>query len=269
MAAGLLSVQEGWTEEELDVLNRSDIHYIAKGYLLTCLDSHMNWSDVPLCSSSSFSSSGKAFHKVQECLWEFLTFFQKLVCDVTLWCWTGRPGFQSALSFIPLVFCQDSVQASQVHPHQTLSSCLDGAALCAGAVMLEQEGPSPNCSHRAASWNCPASLGVLKLSEFISLELRDQVQLLKNNHTPWSPSTKLYTWHSAVRQVLFSSKHQTQTAPSGQMERTSPLLQSPVAASFTSLHPALTCSVSLRGRPLRSQSLPLWYNTADSWLQNI
>ena len=51
-------------------------------------------------------------------------------------------------------------------------------------VMLEQEGPSPNCSHRAVSWNCAASLGVLKHSELLSLELRDQAQLLKNNPTP-------------------------------------------------------------------------------------
>ena len=53
-------------------------------------------------------------------------------------------------------------------------------------------------------WNRPASLGVLKHSEFISLELGDQAELLKNNPTPESPSTKLYTWHSAVRQVPFS-----------------------------------------------------------------
>ena len=26
--------------------------------------------------------------------------------------------------------------------------CLYGAALCTAAVMLEQEGPSPNCSHK-------------------------------------------------------------------------------------------------------------------------
>ena len=52
---------------------------------------------------------------------------------------------------------QDSVQASQVHPHQTLSS---------------RKGPSPNCSHRVGSWNCPTSLVMLKHSEFLSLELR-------------------------------------------------------------------------------------------------
>ena len=138
------------------------------------------------------------------------------------------------------------MQASPVHPHQTLSSCLYGAALCTGAVMLEQEGPSPNCSHRAVSWNCPASLGVLKHSEFISLELRDQAQLLKNNPTPQSPSTKLYTWHSAVRYRSPGPSGCQMEKCDSSLQRTSPLLYSPVAACFTSLHLTL-CLVLMSG----------------------
>ena len=42
------------------------------------------------------------------------------------------------------------MQASQVHPHQTLSSCLYGPALCTGAVMLKQEGTIPKLSN--ISW---------------------------------------------------------------------------------------------------------------------
>ena len=53
------------------------------------------------------------------------------------------------------------------------------------------------------SWELELSnISLLKHSEFLSLELRDQAQ--KNNPTPWSPSTKLYTWHNAARQVSFS-----------------------------------------------------------------
>ena len=51
-------------------------------------------------------------------------------------------------------------------------------------VMLEQEGSSQNCSHKVRSMYCPTSLGMLKHSEFLSLELRGQAQLLKNNPTP-------------------------------------------------------------------------------------
>ncbi len=40
---------------------------------------------------------------------------------------------------------------------------------------------------KLGAWNCPKSLGMLKHSEFLSLELRGQAQLLKNNPTPWSP----------------------------------------------------------------------------------
>ena len=42
---------------------------------------------------------------------------------------------------------EDSVQGSHVHPHQILSSM----SLWALHVMLEQEGTSPNCSHKVGS----------------------------------------------------------------------------------------------------------------------
>ena len=49
------------------------------------------------------------------------------------------------------------------------------------------------------AWNCPTSLGMLKHTEFLSLELKVQTQLLKNNPNHNPPSTKLHTWHNAVR----------------------------------------------------------------------
>ena len=47
----------------------------------------------------------------------------------------------------------------KVHPHQTLSSCLYGPALCTGAQ---------SCCNRKG----PTSLGMLKHSKFLSLELK-------------------------------------------------------------------------------------------------
>ena len=69
----------------------------------------------------------------------------------------GRPGSQSPLYFIPKVFYRVEVrtlQPSQVH--QTVPTKL-------------------------GAWTCPKSLGMLKHSEFLSLELRGQAQLLKYN----------------------------------------------------------------------------------------
>ena len=67
-----------------------------------------------------------------------------------------------------------------------------------------RKGPSPNCSHKVGAWNCPTSLSMLKHSEFLSLELRGQASSWRTtpHHNP--PSTKLYTWHNAVRQEPFS-----------------------------------------------------------------
>lgn len=53
-----------------------------------------------------------------------------------------------------------SVQACQVGPHQTLPPRLCGplfAHWC--TVMLEEQGPAPNCSHK---WICPKCLGTLQ-----------------------------------------------------------------------------------------------------------
>ncbi|MEQ2190213.1 hypothetical protein GOODEAATRI_033508 [Goodea atripinnis] len=49
-------------------------------------------------------------------------------------CWTRRPGSQPLLQFIPKVFYQveiRTVQTSQAHPHQTLSSIYLSTLLCA------------------------------------------------------------------------------------------------------------------------------------------
>jgi len=81
---------------------------------------------------------------------------------------------------------QDSVQVSQVLPHQTRSSMSLWTLLCAlghSHVGIERGHPQ-TVSTKMGAWNCPKSLGMLKHLEFLSLGLRGQAQLLKNNPTP-------------------------------------------------------------------------------------
>ena len=81
---------------------------------------------------------------------------------------------------------QDSVQASQVLPHQTGSSMSLWTLLCAlvRSHVGTGRGRPQTVSTKLGAWNGPKSLGMLKHSEFLSLELRGQAQLLKNNPTP-------------------------------------------------------------------------------------
>ncbi|MEQ2172038.1 hypothetical protein GOODEAATRI_016858 [Goodea atripinnis] len=49
-------------------------------------------------------------------------------------------------------------------------------------------------------WNCPKSFGMLKHSEFLSLELRGQAQLMKNNLSiiPLPHNFTLTIWRSTI-----------------------------------------------------------------------
>lgn len=77
-----------------------------------------------------------------------------------------------------------------------------------GAVMLEQEGGIPklfsqNWKHKIVQ-NC---LGMLKHLKLFLLKLMGHFQPLKktlHHNVINPPSTELYTWQNAVRQVLFS-----------------------------------------------------------------
>ena len=84
---------------------------------------------------------------------------------------------------------QDSVQASQVHPHQTLSSTSLWTLLCAlvHSHAGTGRGHPQTVPTKLGACNCPTSLGILKHSDFLSLDLRGKAQLLKNNPTPSSP----------------------------------------------------------------------------------
>lgn len=69
----------------------------------------------------------------------------------------------------------DSVQGSLVH--QTVTHAFLDLALSTGAQSFcKRKGPATNCSHKVESTD-------LKHSTFLSLELRDQSQLLKSNPT--------------------------------------------------------------------------------------
>ena len=78
------------------------------------------------------------------------------------------------------------MQASQVLPHQTRSSMSLWTLLC--ALVRSHVGTGRDhhqtVSTKLGTSNGPKSLGMLKHSEFISLELRGQAQLLKNDPTP-------------------------------------------------------------------------------------
>ena len=118
----------------------------------------------------------------------FWPFFQKHICEFRHWCWRRRPAMQSLIHPKGVLsgWSQDSVQASQVLPHQTCSSMSLWTLLCAlvRSHVGTGRGHPQTVSTKLGAWNCPKSLGMLKHSEFLSLELRGQVQLLKNNPPP-------------------------------------------------------------------------------------
>ena len=97
---------------------------------------------------------------------------------------------------------QDSVQAIQVIPHQTRSSMSLWTLLCALVCchVGTGRGHPQTVSTKLGAWHCSKSFGMLKHSEFLSLELRGQDQLLKKKqpHTiiPPPPNFTLGTMQS-------------------------------------------------------------------------
>ena len=126
------------------------------------------------------------------CLWEFLT-----IPEAHLWGHTLMLDGKTWLSVSALIHLkgvlsgwgQDSVQSSQVHPHQALSSMSLWTLFCelVHSHVGTGRGHPQTVPAKLGAWNCPTSLGMLRHSEFILLDLRGQAQLLKNNPTPWSP----------------------------------------------------------------------------------
>ena len=81
---------------------------------------------------------------------------------------------------------------------------------------------------KLGAWNCPSSLAI---PEFLSLELRGQDKLLKNNPTPIiiiiPPLQKFTLGKIQSDKYCSSGNHQTQTGPSDcQMEKHDSSLQS-------------------------------------------
>ena len=104
-------------------------------------------------------------------------------------------------------------------------------ALCIGALLSwNRKGPIPNCCHKVAG------------TESARMSLY-AVALRAPDH--YSSSIKLYSWHYAFRQVEFSwhlpNPDLSVGLPDGEElfiipENAFPLLQSPMAASFTPHH---------------------------------
>ena len=148
---------------------------------------------------------------------------------------------------------QDSVQASQVHPHQTLSSMSLWTLLC--ALVHSHVGTG-----RGHPKTVPSSW---------------KTALCHN-----SPSTKLYTWHNAVRQVPFSwqppKPDSSIRLPDAETqfltpEKASPLLCSPVVACFTPLHPRSCSAMETHSMKLSMNMRPhevlrfIAVDSAESW----
>ena len=114
-------------------------------------------------------------------------------------------------------------QSSSSTPNWLIQVFTD-LALCTGAQSCwSRNGPSPNCFHKVRA----TSLGMLKHSEFLSLELRGQAQLLQKT-TPhhYTPSTKLYTCTVQSDKYRSPGNRHTQTCPSDcQMEKRDSSLQ--------------------------------------------
>ena len=88
-------------------------------------------------------------------------------------------------------------------------------ALCTdGQSCWNRKGPSPNFSHKVGGMDCPTSLGMLKHS------VPSFWKITPHHDTP---STKLYNWENAVRQVPFS--WQLPNPSESQMEKHNSSLQ--------------------------------------------
>ena len=73
-------------------------------------------------------------------------------------------------------------------------------AFCTGELSCwNRKGPSPNCCHKVGSTESSR----MRL-DFPSLELRGLTRTMKTSPDHYSSSTKLYSWHYALGQVVFS-----------------------------------------------------------------
>ena len=106
-------------------------------------------------------------------------------------------------------------------------------------VMLEQEGGIPKLLHGA--WNCPTSLGMLRHSEFLSLELRGQAQLHQTLHLAQCSQTSTVLLATAKPRLV----HQIarwRSAIHHSRERVSTALESSGSVLYTTASDALHCT---------------------------
>ena len=170
-----------------------------------------------------------------------LPFSHNSISEVGHWCWGIRPGSQSALQFIPKVF--DGVEVSALcRPVKFFHTDLNKPFLYGprfvhgGVVMLNRKRPSQNCFHKVGS----AELSIMSLYAG-ALRFPEPWKTATDHY---SSSTKLYSWHYTLGQVAVSWHPPNPDLfvglPDGEAwfttpESLFPLLQSPLAASFTTL----------------------------------
>ena len=136
-------------------------------YSLTCLDSQMKLSDIPFLIHRVYDVSppfavttaltllGRLSTRFRSVHGNFWPFFQKHICEVTHWCWTGRPLSLSSNSSqrcsIRLRSGLCAGQSSSSTPNPLIHVFMH-LALCTDAQSCwNWKGPSPNCSHKVGS----------------------------------------------------------------------------------------------------------------------
>ena len=174
---------------------------------------------------------GNYFHSATSALVRLDTDVERLGLAHS-WCSNWGQGFQSYSST----------------PISTNHFCMD-LALCTGALSCwNKKGPSSNYCHKVGSTELSRmSLYALAL-RFPFTGTKGPSRTMKNSPDHYSSSTKLYSWHYALRQVKFYLACANQDSlvglPDGEAwfitpETAFPLLQSPMVESFTPLQPTL------------------------------
>ena len=144
------------------------------------------------------------------------------------------------------------MQASPVHPHQTLHPCLYGLALCTGAQSCGQrEGPAPNCStkleHGIVQMSCSAEAFPVPLTGTKGPSPAPEKQ--PHTITPPPPNFTLGTMQS--HKYRCPGNRQTQTRPSDarwrsaiahSREHASTALESSGGVLYTTASHALHCT---------------------------
>ncbi len=91
-------------------------------------------------------------------MWNFYSFIHS-IWEISLWCWTRRPGSQSPFQFIPKVLDWVEVRALCSSTPNSSNHVFMELALCTGAqTCWNRKGPSSNWSTYLEAQHCPKCL---------------------------------------------------------------------------------------------------------------